>query len=451
MYSRRVQNLTVGRMDGNGSALLKGINSVRPSSLPFLPNLRQLIWSDVGNWLGAEVSDAIVFLHAAMQRCHFYLGVQDDIRPLSILMETIPIHCPSLVSLEIYVWPSVGLLNPLISLLANLPHLVEITIPSFPDVSRILMALSNRPKLKVLQFCYPTAIKNNVFATSFVHTITSPENPSVGDFSLLEVFEFHAQKNATLSPFFQLGALRLHSLNIAVSSLDVDEDLSPESFIRSISRACSGLSNLKLVYRYQSDNTLSQKKALDFDDLRDLLLCTSMTHLELAAPYLVLSDSDIRDMAQAWPSLRRLASYSHNSGPRPGNAKSLSLWSVFLLTRLCPQIEDIALDINTRVSETPSFSSSIPSTGQVADLRFLDVGRLPLHSGDEVDLAKLLGQICGPKCHVVYDRLEEVSDQYEEVASRWVTVTTLMQHFSELYSNVRSLELEIASLRTQIT
>ncbi|KAK7462433.1 hypothetical protein VKT23_008032 [Stygiomarasmius scandens] len=225
----------------------------------------------------------------------------------------------------------------------------------------------------------------------------------------------------------------------------LDGSVSPRNLLQSISRSCPVLTRLQLDYRqYHFNETQFNDGAVNFDDLRSILACTSMTYLHVMVLLaLNLSDSDVLDMAQAWPRLRSLELGSCNHTTE--NAKHLSLSSLFILTRHCPDIKCITLDINAGVSE--GFLAET-GTGRVARLDSLNVGHYIPESDGEAFLARLLGQICEPQCRLNYLENRRLTDKsHEELRSRWENVKMLIRHFSELYSTIRSLELENASLR----
>ncbi|KAK7462435.1 hypothetical protein VKT23_008034 [Stygiomarasmius scandens] len=377
-----------------------------------------------------------------------------DAQQLVALMEAIPLRCPSLVSMVMNVGSKPELVNPFASLAARLNHLTEIKIPSFPDVSKILSALGNRRNLKKLRFDFSNILSQGL--STYVSAVTSLENPLTEGFPSLEVLELPVQEHTTLCPLFQFDTHCLRSIQIDIGSLD--GSVSPKPLLQSISRACPSLATFRLGYHHWNfDLRQFKDDVVGLDDLQDILTCSFMTCLDIVVPIcLSLSDSDIRVMAQAWPNLHTLTLCSRSSMEKPENAKDLSLCSLFLLTRLCASIRCITLDIDTVASRTPSFQSlSANSTGQVANLEFLNIGRYPLESGDEVAVAKLLGQVCEPECMLKYNiRLEDLDDEddnwLQEMSSRWETVRTLTRHFSELYSTIRSLELENTSLRSQV-
>ncbi|KAK7462427.1 hypothetical protein VKT23_008025 [Stygiomarasmius scandens] len=444
MYSHRVRILCAG---GPGDRLSRLKETYTIGSL--LSNLRKLSWNAAS---GSEISSVVPFLHTGMERCNFTARTYHDSEQLITLMEAISLRCPSLVSLEMKVWPKPERLKPLMSLVTKLPHLEEIKIPSFPDVSQILQALSNRRELKSLRFDFCNRGAKNL--STYVNTVTSSENVLTGGFPSLEELEAYAQESITFSPLFQLDVHRLRSIRIFVGSLG--SSVSPKPLLQSISRACPCLVEFSLCCHFRNiDRRQISDFVLDFDDLRDILACTSMTLLEVKIPiHFNLSDSDIQEIAQAFPKLQSLQLYSYMSTVELENAKHLSMQSIFHLVRHCPQIESISLDINASTGETLSHLYAITNTGRVGNLTYLDIGRYPLGvflQPDMIALAKLLGQLCRPGCSLQYIVDDEENVEWiQELMSRWNNVRILMEHFSGLHSTIHSLELENASLRAQL-
>ncbi|KAK7454675.1 hypothetical protein VKT23_011428 [Stygiomarasmius scandens] len=169
-------------------------------------------------------------------------------------------------------------------------------------------------------------------------------------------------------------------------------------------------------------------------------------------------------MALAWPHLRSIKLFPEfqSLAVRQRRSRELSLYAVFLLTRLCPNLTHAALPLNAEVFDTPPFRNTSSSTGQsemtgneVAQLTYFDMGSCRVEDGDEHILPELLGQICAPDCTVFCNWYEIAEDEgldddaQSKMEAKWDFIKGVFPRFSELYSRLRVLENKTRSLQNR--
>ncbi|KAK7454674.1 hypothetical protein VKT23_011427 [Stygiomarasmius scandens] len=184
----------------------------------------------------------------------------------------------------------------------------------------------------------------------------------------------------------------------------------------------------------------------------------------LSSPYhLDLSDSDVKAIALAWPQLCSitLSPIFQPLAVRRRRSRELSLYAVFLFTRLCPNLTTVNLPLNAKVSDTPPFhnnpSSSASQSDEVAQLKYFNMGSsCRVEDGDEHVLPELLGQICAPDCsgfsnwEIIAKEESWDNDAQSKLKAKWDFIKGVFPRFSELYSRLRALENKNKSLQNHM-
>ncbi|KAK7437145.1 hypothetical protein VKT23_018770 [Stygiomarasmius scandens] len=453
MYSHRVRELVHGRrITGDCTPLLQGIQYTQQelgSSPQIFPNLHTVTW-ETSEQARTELCGLITFMHDGVRKCTIWCDTSEDPEAVTVLMEAIQSRAPFLAFLDFDFVLEPDLVEPLAIFLANLPRLTYVKIPSFEDVSRIISSLSKScPNLRTLKIWGNSEERDDIQLESVARIASNRgiEARQKDTFSSLENLTVTVSEYSTICPLLRQHDLRsLNSINLCISP--VGEVTGVRTLFQTISQECPGITYLTLRWDSYPDD---RDDILVFEDIHEILACKKVLDFTFYAPYAFdLTDADAEQIALAWPQIQKIVLCPYPIG-RTRPVDKLSLYAVFLLTHLCPDLQNVGLCINTRPINTPQFTiDSLPTRrgAEVADLKSLVVGNFNLHHNDEFDTAELIGKICGPTCLLEFGiDFDEEDEEYEKMEDRWQTVQLLFPRFSRIYSSIRNLEKELWSLR----
>jgi hypothetical protein len=418
------------------AALFKDINLIKPSS-PILPNLHTLRYNYLTH-TPEEDYYLLMFMHKSIQIFSVYTGPRfshSDVSAFLLdLMEAIQCRMPRLTSLDLSFEPTTNeqeFVQSATNLVRNLPLLNRVALPWFEDISPFLSITSRSSVLRSLKFGRsPTVVSSMQF-----------QNPwAEGEVACLEELEIHGIPDShMIIPLIP----HLHHLRILRVTFTTG-DIQSKSLFDALSQYCSALKELEVSY--------GEAQILEFDDLGGILACRNITRLILSP--INLSDAEITRMALAWPQMERLYFNGLRVEQIPEALRPLSIrkktsiWAVFVLTRLCPNLKELMLSINTAPRDTPpKFDiSSLPPgfqrTKQEAHLELMAFGfpLMILESGDEYVLSELLGKILPAQCKLYYNLRSFQGILFEVQNRKWVAVDNLFPRFAELYSTINRLQ-----------
>ncbi|KAK7438477.1 hypothetical protein VKT23_018092 [Stygiomarasmius scandens] len=429
------------------------------SSSPVFPLLHTIAWDGFREY---GLHDVVMFLHEGIRKCMLWGRSNGFSDPgVELLLTALQHRTPSLVALEVNFPPRPTLLDPLINLIGSLKSLVHLKVPGFRDTSRILSSIQN-----------PSALKNLEFMTGFIGLEASGvatindvlvHYTGVGDaFSQLERLRADLRNYKAIYPFFQ-GQGNFQCLTtVFVYVYAIDEPKSISGLFQGIAQTCPRMTQLRVQYSpFHCGRVEPQEVNIEFEDWSSILACKEITVFRFHTPYpLDLADHDIADIGLAWPRLETfdlfLNSKYFRTGPPLKN--SPSLLSVFYLTRLCPNLKVVRLNLDDYpLSKTPPFTTeNLPVQFHSDDLRVavldsLHIGPGIINQGDELIWPRLLGQICPPHCELSRD-LQRVLSAHSNPAEdqKWRTILKLFPQFSELYSDLRSKDERIGALEQEV-
>ncbi|KAF5343550.1 hypothetical protein D9758_012939 [Tetrapyrgos nigripes] len=179
-----------------------------------------------------------------------------------------------------------------------------------------------------------------------------------------------------------------------------------------------------------------------FDHFRGILGCAKMIRFEFYHPYpLDLHDADIKEISVAWPQLQYidLCSEVYMDTPPLSAIRLPTLHSLVYLTRQCPDLETIALLMDTKSYTSLDPSYILPELLPASD-KPLFVGCSTLELDDTYAFAMSLGQILSPQCELDWF----CSDTGHGHTSQWKKmVENMFPLFCQLQATVRQQKNKI--------
>jgi len=439
------------------TSLLEAMTQVNSSPLPLFPNLHTLRWNAS---MTHEFHAVIPLLHSGMRHCSFTSRYHDQYGPgVPRLMRALQSCTPSLVFLEMNFFPEPQLLEPMAKLIGSLGSLVHIRIPGFRDSSQILSSIKRPSAVKSLEFLSYSSTKDGSLTFRSFHlgahdmfvNHTGPGNV----FPNLEYLNASVRDLAALHPFFQGSTSLQHLRAVRISSNihDMATKLSILDFLHTLVQSCPAVVKIRLEVGHAMDPL---HDAITLQDLQVLLHYTQIKVFQLRTPYVLsLSDGDFQQIGLAWPQLEEFDLLHHRF--LYSRDKTLSLWAIFVLTRLCPNLRHVRLPFNTRAFETPMFDpASLPHRFRIpgvkiAQLDSLQIGEGVFLSGDESMLPAMLAQLCGPRCKVGFQLshfLPLAQTHFPDI--NWSNVLKKVPRFSQLHSTIRQYEGRVIALKQEI-
>ncbi|KAK7442028.1 hypothetical protein VKT23_016305 [Stygiomarasmius scandens] len=313
---------------------------------------------------------------------------------------------PNLVLLRLRLHPLQNYVETIVTLLNALPCLKEVYLPAFPDISPILSSFSGSLMLCELCFSYRSLTK------AVVNTGNAPVN-----FPALERLKFSVGHYQRLHSF--LGTNRFSKLtSLMLYSITIEQPVSIKNILNDISQCCPCLENLDLGYEESAFNEPSDIQnspgsfIITLNDLIPILDCKKISYFSLDYPYPIsLSDTDIEKIALEWSNLKALRLPNTPWISDQWSIIQPTLQGILLLAQHCPNLEELAILIETKSQDTTLDNFSSPITVQkAATLTNLDVGDSLIEPDDVSAAVELLSRICSSDCALKWNEKEDGSD-----------------------------------------
>ncbi|KAF5343527.1 hypothetical protein D9758_012940 [Tetrapyrgos nigripes] len=427
------------------SPVLMALQRIRPPSSPLLPNLHALTWD--GTFY--DFAHSVMFMHEGVRHCCMRYGI-DDVPKLDLnefpLVQAIQTRMLSLTSLELEMVPYEELLGPLAELFGYLVDLTSLLIPIFPDITPILSSLSNAKKLNSLQI---TGHEDDV-DNSVVQAGGQLEGDALKSLGVLEIIVQSYLK--TLSPFLSCNHLAsLHTLEVESCSVETAVTIKNlfqlvPSFAPNLVGCMFGFLENGEECREHFESHRIYSNSLTLDSFRGILQCRGIEAFQLDHPNLHLTNSDIEEIASAWPRLKSFEVYS----TLPFHVRDIptpTLRALFTLTRLCPNLEEVGLLMDTDLfndsKDRPAYANMVISAAR-PNLMNLEVGCSEIGPGDAASVARTLSHVCRPDCQLSW------ADTGRTMMARWKTVEENLPLFSRLHATVKDQKTRISFLEQEL-
>ncbi|KAH9929239.1 uncharacterized protein B0H18DRAFT_874169 [Fomitopsis serialis] len=455
-HARRVRKLSYVRAPNDlnspylGGRVLDEIARSR-TSINILPNLASL------EWCSDETRHSLVFMGPSVKRFSVYLHESTDYS-LSDHFKDVSARMPSLTHLDFaFDFAVRDIEADLITLIGELPHLKQLTLPSYSFTSRIVEALSLLPKLETIQFEFwerqgrgdPTDI------AVFSPTLREEAFPALWDVNLSahlpDMTRFITSPHAPA----HLTSLYVH-LPSAASPSAINE------YLTAVAENCQLLERLYMdLFVPPLPGVPHQPvyaESLSWGDLRPLLLCKHLRVFELTwtLPVLMQQD-DVEELASSWPSLRILQLNCLPNPVFPLPPPELTLRALMPFATHCPELEELGLDVDTNAAELAftAHDAAAAAPPPFRKLKRLCFGLSPIAEPGPVAL--FLSRMCALGCEIaagprVPDGFNVVfSDWTLELLDRWTEVGKVLPLLVRLRMEERArrqeLEREVEDLR----
>ncbi|KAF5353068.1 hypothetical protein D9758_008764 [Tetrapyrgos nigripes] len=349
-------------------------------------------------------------------------GIYNVLSAICDLTAAIPVRMPSLTSVTLDFYPSDRYIPPIAPLLRSLPQLSKIALPSFTDVSPILLALKSSTKLQRLCFNSGTPYNKAVEETW----------RQLGDsiFTAVEDLYIRVRQYSSIYPFFQEHPLQNLRV-LTVLTIQNEEPSSVRNLFQIIPTFSPNLVELKVSYSHESEFfeisvTPPEDEIVTFADFRAVLACPNITRFTLLHAYpLGLTDSDVEEIAIAWPRLRTLRLCNEGYLRRHWRLSSKpTLHALFTLIRHCPELEEVGLFMDTKPLSSATLASLANTDTEFAMLKKLFLQGSPPERQDTYRLAMSLSQFCHPSCTLEWMEWNFTVD--EEMTHSWRMVEEML-------------------------
>ncbi|TFY59777.1 hypothetical protein EVJ58_g5566 [Rhodofomes roseus] len=454
-YARRVRRLSYVRDPKDlmspylGARVLDEIARSR-TSINILPILTSL------EWHSDETRHSVVFMSQSVRRFSVYLhkcthySLGDHFKDISARM-------PSLTYLDfVFSFPVRTIEADLVTLIGELSHLKQLTLPSYCFTSKIVEALSVLPSLGTIQFEFNERQGRGDPAdiAVFAPTLREGAFPALWDVNLSthlpDMTRFVSGPHAPS----HLTSLYVH-LPWVVPPSTITE------YLTAVGENCKLLKMLyiDLFVPPPPEGVSSQPvyaEPLAWADLRPLLSCKRLRVFELSwASSIVMTQEDVEEIASSWPSLQN---FQLNCMPipvptNPLPAPTLSLHALLPFATHCPDLEELSLDVDATAAGLAFTAHDAPAPFR--KLARLGFGLSPIAESGPVAL--LLSQICPLGCEVrqgarVPDGFNVVfPDWTYELLELWAEVGRVLPLLVRLRMQERArrteLEREVEDLR----
>jgi hypothetical protein len=382
------------------------------TTLHILPNLRELCWLSNPHGLRgrSQLAHCLMLLPPGLSHLSARVSNIDDMdatsgggfRPFA---QNVLGRVPTLSTLDIHSSIPVSSIEPeFLALLAGLPALREVILPGYWLTSRVTEALSQLPKLHVVQYelFQPDRLGDPDDVASFDPQLKEGAFPALEDLSL-------AATVPDISRFFQSPYAPVELTHLFIHSpLIVPTAESVSSLLVHLGRNLPRLRELYLELRV-GEAALRHGDKLPISALMPLSGFAALRVFEIycMAP-LQLTILELDTFAAALPPLEKL---QLNPEPFLGtnglSGGSLPIGALFIFARRCPQLLELGLFVTVFGAGIPGNDEFISDSGAslpppLRKMRVLNFGSSPILFAPQASgtVAKWLSQICSSVCQI---------------------------------------------------
>ncbi|RDB15061.1 hypothetical protein Hypma_005428 [Hypsizygus marmoreus] len=308
------------------------------TSLNVFPNLRILTW-DAPIWSG------IVFMHDNVTDLRLYPCLMERGSPC---FREIVARMPNITRLQLHMaFPTSLLAEELVQLVRGLRSLRHITLPREIPAAKFMEALSNLHALHTISFHYG-------HSPGFWSQENIPLRPS------LNTGAFYSLSSLSICLHFEDAIYLFKMLSVPsqlrMICLDSPEIESPPKVHDLLVAVAKSAPDLKTLILWSSSDAdgytalpTSPENIIDIKTIRPLFNCRDIRCLDFLLRHTIyLNESDVEEVAKAWPSIQRLVL---NHTPKHLHDGVLTLGSLLPFARHCPHLETLALFISADAVE----------------------------------------------------------------------------------------------------
>ncbi|THV03095.1 hypothetical protein K435DRAFT_836026 [Dendrothele bispora CBS 962.96] len=393
-YCWRVRRLTLESNLGDDdiTPLLARVARIR-SCQPILPNLTEISYKGL---LDSGFDEcATLFMHEGVSKACITQSKKVDCRSF---LRVIRARMPLLVHLELDIFLVSQNLETVNELVAALPRLHSLAVPTRSDASPVLRALVDPTKLTRFETTYYT------------------ETVPLSILSNLNELHVSIHYRSLIASF----SSRMSELTIIYVVTDIIESPSDVmALLSAVVQTCPKLYSLFLDV--EEDVLLNDEPSrIQMKHLKPALACSTLTEFHLEHPYaLALDNNDIEEITSH---LKALEVFVLNTcvDETPKPTTSLTLETLLSFARHCPHIREIGLFLhdNVSVSTSKAILAKFPSTS-LQNLHRLEVG--DSHITNPMAVASFLGEILPLGVEI----------DYSESCAEWKQVDDLLPIFLE--------------------
>lgn len=237
-------------------------------------------------------------------------------------------------------------------------------------------------------------------------------------------------------PFVQalLSHITTTQLETFFATVPTDPPADKKEFLtKVVDRWKDTLRRIALVHQQLGE---TPSEFLHIDTLAPLVPLRKLAYLKLAGYGMELTDENITDMANAWPEMDTLLlPFINANHPRP------TLFSLRILSRLCPNLRNLMIPLNTiTVDLLPFVSSGVPHT-PVHDLHTLTIASADdSESWDLRDLLHVARHI-----DYIFPKLKSLFPYERHDFNRWMQAHEMIQMYQSVRQEGIAYERERAS------
>nr|GAT60857.1 predicted protein [Mycena chlorophos] len=408
------------------------------TSLAILPNLVHLDWR-------APLPLSMIFMTPNVKS--FVLWIPEtDITSLRSYFRDVTTRMPNLTVVDVHtIVPMHKIEDDMVFLLGNLPKLRKIVFPRYHLTTRVAETLSLLESLGTVEFQYHA--DQGLGAPEDTTGVFQPKL-QLGAFPSL----YDMSTTITLGDAVAFMKQTFAPTNLTALYIDSPLMESPaivQELLEHLGQCCQLLETLGILTLIEDKDAakladVPAENRINFSHLRSLLLFPNLAMFELIHQNpLDLTFEDLQQLAQSWPSLRKLIL---NNEPAILDCCPLTLDALLPFARHCRELEHLGMFVNASSADIPSTYAATFQIKPFARLRRLSMGTSIISEPGQVAL--FLSQIC-PKntaldCGVTWDHAssdnEEAIERYELIAERcerWSKVEELLPLMTQLRAEER--------------
>ncbi|THU76345.1 hypothetical protein K435DRAFT_846631 [Dendrothele bispora CBS 962.96] len=365
-YCWRVRRLKLNSPSSAGDikSLIAQVALIR-SCQPVLPNLTEISYTGLLDRGFNEC--ATLFMHEGVSKAYVTQSEELDCRSF---LRIIRARMPLLVNLELDVFLVSQNVETVNELVAALPRLRSLAVPTHSDASPVLRALVDPTKLTRFKTTYYT----EVIPLSILSHLDE-----------LHVFMFYRFLTAS----FPSRMLQLTTICVVTKIIESPSDVM--ALLSAVVQTCPKLSSLSLDVE-ESVLPNDEPSRIQMKHLKPLLACSTLTEFSLEHPYaLALDNKDIEQITSHLKALEVFVLNMYvNETPKP--TTSLTLETLLLFACHCPRIRQIGLFLQADVTvfTSEAILAKFPPTS-LPNLDRLDVG--DSHVTNPMAVASFLSEI----------------------------------------------------------